>query len=183
MRKLKTKMMTCTRAGALFTLLVIGLAAAACGGRDDALTDDALIMEEYEQQLATLVETYEERADPLVDEYLSGQEPSWDEVRETIGGFLSFTSDYADDLEGIRAPPAVADAQGDYVEHLRRFVDAYGQALEIQSEDEADQAFEELEGEISEAGFRSLAACHGFQANLRDNGIAVDIECLSLAGG
>lgn len=166
--------------------MLLGVAASDCGGGGDGSSgDDELSLEQYFEEVASIVEGLEERTStldqPLEPEFDSEAEQI-EASRDAFATVLPVFQDFVDELDDLNPPAEVEDAHGELV---AGFADLAGGV-----EDLVDQ----LEGIESASDFSDLllapdsafglavgklaGACLQLETIADDNGIdAAVLEC------
>ena len=163
-------------------LLTVGaLAAAACD--DDS---EALALEEYFQQLETLIDETNERSDELEEAFAQVDAASLSETQQlqALADFLAegvlLIEDFLAEIGKLRLPEAVVAEHNENVEATTLFIAAMNSVLEgtgtREIADELGQLFEG-EGLLSQAAVRVVDACIQLQAVADRNDIDVDLNC------
>ena len=156
--------------GALLTA-----SAAACGGGGGALS-----LEDYFQELDTILADVEAELDDLDEQYPDVfVDP--DQTRDSFDKAIPLVEGAVGDVRDLTPPEEAKDAHQEFLDAADDVLEAYGtlsdRVEDVESEDELDQVLTELDAEVSPVFERIDDACFGLQSVADDNDVDVGLNC------
>ena len=167
---------------ALIALLLLAFGAGAVACDDDS---EALALEEYFQQLETLIDETNERSDELEEAFAQVDAASLSEAQQlqALADFLAegvlLIEDSLAEIGKLRPPEAVVAEHNENVEATTLFIAAMSGVSEgIETMGTMDELVPLFEDEgVSQAADRVVDACLQLQAVADKNEIDVDLNC------
>ncbi len=171
--------------GLLFVIgMLLSVAASACGGGDGSGGDE-LSLEQYFEEVASIIESLEERTatldQPLEREFDSEAEQI-EASRDAFATVLPVFEDFVNDLDGLNPPVEVEDAHDELLAGLGDLVGGVEELIDQLEGIESASEFSDLllapDSAFGSAVGKLAAACLQLETIADDNGIdAAVLEC------